>query len=97
MQVALLHGGQYKKKSRIAYDGRSVVGMTPSQLALMSTRSHFGQFVLIDVVNSYSFGQFVLIVCSIYTHSFWLIRAHNFGQSVLTLEPLFLDICLSER
>ena len=44
--------------------------MIPSQLVLKSTRSHFGQFVLIEMVNSCSlfgpirthFGQFVLIL-----------------------------------
>ena len=33
-----------------------------SRLVRKSVSSHFGQFVLIDLVNSYSFGQFVFIV-----------------------------------
>ena len=35
--------------------------MAPSQLVPKSIRTHIGQFVLIILVNSYSFGQFVLI------------------------------------
>ena len=60
-----------------------------SQLVLKSARSHFGQFGLIDLVNSYSFGQFILTVRSIRTillnsSSFWSTRT----QFVLILEPL---------
>ena len=47
-----------------------------SQFVLKSIRTHFGQFVLKILVNSYSFGQFVLMS--------WSIRTH-FGQFVLIL------------
>ena len=33
----------------------------PSQFVLKSIRTHFGQFVLKILVNSFSFGQFVLM------------------------------------
>ena len=75
-----------------------------SQLVLKSTRTHFGQFLLIDLVTSYSFGQFVLIVWSIRTHfdqfvltlvnsfsHFWSIRSH-FGISILGY--IFIGECL---
>ena len=52
------------------------------QFVLKSIRTHFGQFVLKMLVNSYSFGQFVLI-WSIRTHV-WSVRTH-FGQFVLIL------------
>ena len=60
-----------------------LVNSYSSQLVLKSTRSPFGQFVLIDLVNSYSFGQFVLTVWTIRTHlvnssSFWSTRTHDF-------------------
>ena len=42
----------------------------------LSIRTHFGLFVLKILVNSYSFGQFVL--------KSWSIRTH-FGQFVLIL------------
>ena len=54
----------------------------PSQFVLKSTRTHFGQFVLKSLVNSYSFGQFVLmsgqfVLILVDTYSFWSIRTHT--------------------
>ena len=54
-----------------------------SQIVLKSTCSHFGQ-LLIDLVNSYSFGQFILTVRSIRTH-FGQLVLMVFGQFVLIL------------
>ena len=60
----------------------------PSQLVLKSTCSHFGPFVLIDVVISYSlFGQFVLVLIN--SPSFWSTRTHIFGHFVVILGPFF--------
>ena len=51
-----------------------------SQFVLKSIRTHFGQFVLKILVNSYSFGQFVLmsgqfvlILVNSYSNSFQLV------------------------
>ena len=78
----------------------------PSQLVLKSfllksTRSHFGQFVLIDLVNLYSFVKWYSLFCQfafilVNSSSFWSTRTHGFGQFVLILGPLFLDICIVE-
>ena len=38
------------------------------QFVLKSIRTHFGQFVLKILVNSHSFGQFVLMSWSVRTH-----------------------------
>ena len=54
----------------------------PSQFVLKSIRTHFGQFVLKILVNSYSFGQFVLmsgqfVLILVNSHSFWSIRTQT--------------------
>ena len=59
-----------------------------SQFVLKSARSHFGLFVLIDLVNSYSFGLFVLIVRSVCTH-FGQPVLMFFGRFVFVLAPLY--------
>ena len=50
-----------------------------SQFVLKSICTHFGQFVLKILVNSYSFGQFVLmsgqfVLILVNSYSFWSIR-----------------------
>ena len=54
----------------------------PSQFVLKSIRTHFGQFVLKILVNSYSFGQFVLmsgqfVLILVNSYSFWSIRTQT--------------------
>ena len=79
---------------------RFPVNSYSSQLVLKSIHSHFGQFVLIDLVKSYSFGQIVFIVWSLFgqfvlilvnSSSLWSTRSHIFGQFVLILVPLFWE------
>ena len=58
-----------------------IIKMVPSQFVLKSIRTHFGQFVLKKLVNSYSFGQFVLIrgqfvPILVDSYPFWSIRTH---------------------
>ena len=53
-----------------------------SQFVLKSIRTHFGQFVLKILVNSYSFGQFVLmsgqlVLILVNSYSFWSIRTQT--------------------
>ena len=53
-----------------------------SQFVLKSIRKHFGQFVLKLLVNSYSFGQFVLmfgqfVLILVNSYSFWSIRTQT--------------------
>ena len=50
--------------------------MVPSQFVLKSIRTHFGQFVLKILVNSYSFGQFVLM-----SGQFVLILVNSYSNS----------------
>ena len=55
------------------------VNLYLSQFVLKSTRSQFGHFVLMVLVNSYSVGQFVLIIRSFrvqFGQPFWLPRNH---------------------
>ena len=54
----------------------------PSQFILKSIRTHFGQFVLKILVNSYSFGQSVLmsgqfVLILVNPYSFWSIRTQT--------------------
>ena len=51
-----------------------------SQFVLKSIRTHFGVFVLNNLVSSYSFGQIVLMVWSTHTH---------IGQFILILVNLY--------
>ena len=53
-----------------------------SQFVLKSIRTHFGQFVLKILVNSYSIGQFVLmsgqfVLILVNSFSFWSIRTQS--------------------
>ena len=53
-----------------------------SQFVLKSIRTHFGQFVLKILVNSYSFDQFVLmsgqfLLILVDSYSFWSIRTQT--------------------
>ena len=63
--------------------GRRVpVNSYSSQFVLKSIRTHFGQFVLKILVNSYSFGQFVLmsgqfVLILVNSYSFWSIRTQT--------------------
>ena len=61
---------------------RFPVNSYSSQFVLKSVRTLFGQFVLKIVVNSYSFGQFVLtsgqfVLILVDSYSFWSIRTHT--------------------
>ena len=54
----------------------------PSQFVLKSICTHFGQLVLKSLVNSYSFGQFVLmsgqfVLILVNSYSFWSIRTQT--------------------
>ena len=61
---------------------RFPVNSYSSQFVLKSIRTHFGQFVLKILVNSYSFGQFVLmsgqfVLILVNSYSFWSIRTQT--------------------
>ena len=60
----------------------SLKDMVPSQFVLKQIRTHFDQFVLKILVNSYSFGQFVLmsgqfVLILVNSYSFWSIRTQT--------------------
>ena len=61
---------------------RFPVNSYSSQFVLKSIRTPFGQFVLKILVNSYSFGQFVLmsgqfVLILVNSYSFWSIRTQT--------------------
>ena len=77
----------YNQTSIVLY----CIYIVPSQLVLMSIRSHFGR--------SHRCDQFVLIWsirpdCSVNSYSFWSTRIYGSCQLLLILRPLFSKMCM---